>query len=418
MFENIRLALQGIWNHKLRSLLTMLGIIIGIASIITIVSTIKGTNDQIKQNLIGNGTNAVEIKLYQDDYEYDLTYSPLPEGVVPVSPETEQALREIDGVEKVSLYKARPYVDGTVFYQNTPFSGSLIGIDSNYLEIYGYALTLGRNFIERDFKEYRKSALIDQKAATALFPGENPIGKTIEISSEPFTVVGVVAIRDAFTPTINSMEDYWMYADTSSGRIFLPGTVWPMLYRFDEPECVVLKAGSTELMTSVGQAAAQILTQNQVLGSGSKFSYQSQDRLEQAKQLQNLSASTNRQLIWIAGISLLVGGIGVMNIMLVSVTERTREIGLKKALGAKRRRILSQFLTEASVLTSIGGIVGVAAGIIMAKAISAVMLTPTAVSIPAILIAVAFSIVIGILFGIIPAVKASKLNPIDALRRE
>ena len=107
-----------------------------------------------------------------------------------------------------------------------------------------------------------------------------------------------------------------------------------------------------------------------------------------------------------------------MNIMLVSVTERTREIGLKKALGAKRRRILSQFLTEASVLTSIGGIVGVAAGIIMAKAISAVMLTPTAVSIPAILIAVAFSIVIGVLFGIIPAVKASKLNPIDALRRE
>ena len=99
MFENIRLALQGIWNHKLRSLLTMLGIIIGIASIITIVSTIKGTNDQIKQNLIGNGTNAVEVKLYQDDWEYDLSYSPLPEGVVPVSEETAQALREIEGVE-------------------------------------------------------------------------------------------------------------------------------------------------------------------------------------------------------------------------------------------------------------------------------------------------------------------------------
>ena len=418
MFENIRLALQGIWNHKLRSLLTMLGIIIGIASIITIVSTIKGTNDQIKQNLIGNGTNAVEVKLYQDDWEYDLSYSPLPEGVVPVSEETAQALREIEGVEKVSLYKARPYIDGTVFYQNTPFSGSLTGIDPEYLGIYGYTLTAGRNFVERDYTQYRKSALIDRKAATALFPGEEPVGKIIEISGEPFTVVGIVAVRDAFIPTINSMNDYWMYADTSSGKIFVPGTVWPLLFRFDEPESVVLKASGTEEMTSVGQAAAQILTQNQILKSDSKFSYQSQDRLEQAKQLQNLSASTNRQLIWIAGISLLVGGIGVMNIMLVSVTERTREIGLKKALGAKRRRILSQFLTEASVLTSIGGIVGVAAGIVMAKAISAVMLTPTAVSVPAILIAVAFSIVIGVIFGIIPAVKASKLNPIDALRRE
>ena len=418
MFENIRLALQGIWNHKLRSLLTMLGIIIGIASIITIVSTIKGTNDQIKENLIGNGTNAVEVKLYQDDYEYDLSYSPLPEGVVPVSEETRQELSEIEGVEKVSLYKARPYVDGSVYYQNTPFSGSLIGIDSNYLEIYGYTLTAGRNFIERDFTQYRKAALIDQKAATALFPGENPVGKTIEIATEPFVVVGVVAIRDAFIPTINSMNDYYMYADTSSGKIFVPGTVWPMLYRFDEPECVVLKASGTEEMTSVGQAAAQILSTNQVLQSGSKFSYQSQDRLEQAKQLQNLSASTNRQLIWIAGISLIVGGIGVMNIMLVTVTERTREIGLKKAIGAKKNRILRQFLTEAAVLTSLGGVIGVISGVILAKVLSLLMQTPSAVSIPAIVIAVAFSTVIGVAFGLIPAVKAANLNPIDALRRE
>ena len=140
--------------------------------------------------------------------------------------------------------------------------------------------------------------------------------------------------------------------------------------------------------------------------------------MEQAEQLQQLSNSSNTQLLWIAGISLLVGGIGVMNIMLVTVTERTQEIGLKKALGARKKRILRQFLTEAGVLTGLGGLLGVAAGIVLAKSISSVLETPTAISIPAILIAVLFSMVIGIVFGLLPAVKAANLDPIAALRRE
>ena len=140
--------------------------------------------------------------------------------------------------------------------------------------------------------------------------------------------------------------------------------------------------------------------------------------LKQAKQIQDLSASTNNQLILIASISLLVGGIGVMNIMLVSVTERTKEIGLKKALGARRKRILLQFLTEASVLTSIGGVLGVLAGIALSQIISKISMTPVAISPLATVIAVVFSTVIGVVFGIIPAMKASKLNPIEALRSE
>jgi len=131
-----------------------------------------------------------------------------------------------------------------------------------------------------------------------------------------------------------------------------------------------------------------------------------------------MSSATNNQLIWIASISLLVGGVGVMNIMLVTVTERTAEIGLKKAIGAKRRRILAQFLTEASVLTGIGGLLGVLGGIGMSQLISKFMDTPTALSVPAILVAVVFSVLIGLIFGLVPAVKASKLNPIEALRRE
>ena len=140
--------------------------------------------------------------------------------------------------------------------------------------------------------------------------------------------------------------------------------------------------------------------------------------LEQAQQLQKMSESTNTQLVWIASISLLVGGIGVMNIMLVSVTERTKEIGLKKAIGAKRSRILAQFLTEAAVLTSTGGMLGVASGIGLSKVLANVMQTRSAISIPACMIAVLFSMFIGIVFGLLPAVKASKLNPIDALRAD
>ena len=134
--------------------------------------------------------------------------------------------------------------------------------------------------------------------------------------------------------------------------------------------------------------------------------------------MQQLANATNNQLIWIAAISLLVGGIGVMNIMLVSVTERTREIGLKKAIGAKRKKIAAQFLTEAAVLTSLGGLIGVVSGIVLSRVVSNIMGTPSAISIPACIVAVGFSMGIGIIFGLLPALKASKLNPIDALRSE
>ena len=180
-----------------------------------------------------------------------------------------------------------------------------------------------------------------------------------------------------------------------------------------------MKAESTDAMTTAGKTVADHLTAKQIRDAkNSNYSYKSADLLQQAEQLQSMSDSTNKLLIWIAGISLLVGGIGVMNIMLVSVSERTHEIGLKKALGAKRRRILGQFLTEASVLTSLGGLLGILGGIGLAKLLSSAMNTPTAISIPAIIVAAAFSILIGLIFGLLPAMKAARMNPIDALRRE
>ena len=417
MFENIALAFQSVWNHKLRSFLTMLGIIIGIASIITIVSTIKGTNEQIKQNLIGSGTNVVTVRPYQDEYALDFSYQNPPEAFAAVSEQTRQELAELPSVESVGLYCQRSYVSD-VFYQNTMFSGDVYGIDSHYLQTAGYTLCGGRGLTARDYEAGKKVLLIDTMAADNLFAGKDPIGEVIELRAEPFTVIGVVERSQSFRPVIESIDDYYMYADTSSGRMFLPLTAWGIVYRYDEPQNVAVRATGTDAMTAVGKAAADLLTEKQIRASDGKYSYRSEDLLEQAEQLQAMSASTNRQLVLIACISLLVGGIGVMNIMLVSVTERTGEIGLKKAIGAKKRRILRQFLTEAAVLTTLGGVIGILAGIGLAQLLSKTMQTPTAISVPAILIAALFSTVIGVVFGLLPATKAANMNPIDALRRE
>lgn len=435
MFENIRLSFQGIWSHKLRSFLTMLGIIIGIAAIIAIVSTIKGTNEQIKQNLIGSGNNTVEVKLSQGKDEYQTEYNGLPSGVAPVSSETLDKIRAIDSVENAALYVKRSYADG-IFYQSNSLSGGQVyGIDPEYFNTSGLIIRQGRGFVKSDFTNYRKNVILDEDAASNLFQETDPIGKTLEIKGEPFTVIGIAGKSTAFTPTINSIQDYYNYVGTNGGTVYLPLSAWPMIYLFDEPEHVLIKATSTDTMSNAGQKTADILNktisasapvpsggeEGEAAGgedTSSVISYKAADLLEKAKNLQELSASTNQQLLWIASISLLVGGIGVMNIMLVSVTERTSEIGLKKAIGARNSKILGQFLTEAAVLTLLGGILGIIAGIALAQIISKLSATPVAISIPAIAASVIFSAVIGIIFGLLPSVKASKLNPIDALRHE
>ena len=413
MIENIRLSFQGIWSHKMRSFLTMLGIIIGIASIISIVSTIKGTNEQIKKNLIGSGTNTVQIQLYQGDYQYEMLYNGLPDGI-PVRDETTmEKIKSVKNVEDAAFYTSRSDYNNSVYYGNNGISGSQVfGVDNSYFTTNGLVLKSGRTFVDSDFTDFHATAIIDADTADSLFDGENPIGKTIEISSIPFTVVGVVDEDSKFEPVINSIDEYYTYySNSSASRIFVPSSMWPALYSFDEPQNVAIRVSNTEAMTDAGKAVAEIMNTN-VTNSEIKY------LLKQAQDLQDLSSSTNSQLIWIASISLLVGGIGVMNIMLVSVTERTREIGLKKAIGAKKSRILWQFLTEAAVLTSLGGIVGVGAGIGLAAIISRVTSAPVAISVPSIIIAVVFSMVIGIIFGLLPSFKAANLNPIDALRHE
>lgn len=417
MLENIRLSLKGIWSHKMRSFLTMLGIIIGIAAIIAIVSTIQGTNEQIKENLIGAGDNTVEIALYQGDWVYEMGGEGIPEGVPVIDEKTLGQVKDIDHVEDASLYLSRQDY-GAVYYLNTALSGgSVVGADRNYFNTCSFIIQKGRGFTERDYTEFRKVALLDKDSADVLFQGEDPLGKTIEIKKEPFTIIGILSKSKEFEPVINSIDDYYTYAQESAGKVYVPDTVWPIIYQFDEPQNLIVKVDSTDSMTNAGKEGASILNAR-LNPSDDTMEYKAEDLLEQARKIQELSESTNSMLIWIAGISLIVGGIGVMNIMLVSVTERTQEIGLKKAIGARKSNILGQFLTEAAVLTSMGGIIGVISGIVLAEVISKVSEMPVAINIPAAVGSVLFSMIIGIVFGMLPSYKAANLNPIEALRRE
>ncbi len=451
MLENIRLSFQGVWSHKMRSFLTMLGIIIGIASIIAIVSTIKGTNEQIKQNLVGAGNNTVDIKLMENNFEYYPDNYNIPTAI-PILDETlKEELLAIPEIENVSYYLHRNYSD-SLYYKNSQYTSmQLYGVDNNYFATCGYISIKGRTFVEDDFKNFRKVVVIDKDTASTIFPSEDPIGKTLEVNGEPFTVIGVVDKASTFKPVINNIEDYQQYMGSQQSTLYFPDAVWPIIYCYDERPNVVIKAVNTDSMSIAGQkaedainkfigvsstapdAAAGSDTGNSEIssmdiaasdgsssmgGASETYTYRGTDIMETAKNLQELSASTNQQLIWIASISLLVGGIGVMNIMLVSVTERTQEIGLKKAIGARKNRILAQFLTEAAVLTSLGGIIGIIAGIILAEVISKISSTPVAISVSAIVGSVLFSVIIGLIFGLLPSVKAANLNPIDALRHE
>ena len=420
MSENIRLALKGIWSHRLRSFLTMLGVIIGIASIIAIVSTIKGTNEQIMQNLIGAGNNNVVVSLRQGDGEYWMQAG-VPDNVIPVTDTQKKEILELDSVADATFYLKRNYAESITAGSNSLSGGSLFGVDSHYLSTVGYVVYRGRPFLEQDYADFHKVALLDEKAADLLFPEKDPVGRTVELSGEPFTVVGLIQKSDSFQPVIESLRDYETYNQAEYGMVLIPDADWPILYNYDEPQNCAARAVSTEKMSDMGKTVEKIMKKS-VAGSAANgddvVTYKAEDLLEKARNKQELANSTNSLLIWIASIALLVGGIGVMNIMLVSVTERTNEIGLKKALGARNSRILAQFLTEAVVLTSLGGIVGVISGIILAEVISRAAGTPVAISIPAIILSVLFSMAIGVIFGFLPSVQAANLNPIDALRRE
>ena len=414
MLEYIRLALIGIKTHKMRSFLTMLGVIIGIASIIGIVSIVQGTNAKLEKSLIGSGNNVVTVALQQDNNEVDM--SSVPSGIPLVSDEVMERIEKLRGVISASAYRQRQAYSASIYRGSCGLTaGKLLGISDNFFDTLQYQVVKGRDFSAEEMQKGKKVAIIDMNSAQTLFGSDDPIGQIIEIKSEPFVVVGIVKDKNAEEKDFESIEEYSSYSFNGGSCVYVPGNVWPIIFQYDEPQNVAIHVSQTSQMVFAGRRASKIL--NSQLSSDS-VTYASLSSEENEDSMKTLTNAIQLMLLGIASLSLLVGGIGVMNIMLVSVTERTAEIGLKKALGAKRRAIMLQFLTESAVLTSVGGIIGVLVGIGVARIISYAANLEFGVSIPWIIISVLFSVLIGIIFGGWPASRASKLNPIDALRRE
>lgn len=413
MLENIRLALRGIITHKMRSFLTMLGVIIGIASIIAIVSIVKGTNARLEKSLIGAGNNVTTVALTQDNSPYDM--SNLPSGVPVVSDEALSRIQKLRGVVSASTYRQRDAWQAQVFHGNyTMNNGKVVGASRSLFKTLQYKVIKGRDFTEEEYKTGAKAVILDMQTVESLFD-DDPIGQIVEIKSEPFVVVGIVKDMNAEEQEYETLDDYNNATYSNNSSVYIPENSWPILFQYDEPQSVAIHVEQTSMMVFVGRRASRILNRSITADSVKYASLSSEDSENSMK---TLTDSIQLMLIGIASLSLLVGGIGVMNIMLVSVTERTAEIGLKKALGAKYRTIMYQFLTESAVLTSLGGIIGVILGIIMARIIAYAANLDFGISVPWIIISVLFSVLIGVIFGGWPALRASKLNPIDALRRE
>ena len=413
--ESLKIAVKCIKSNWMRSLLTMLGIIIGISSVIMIIGAGTGVRDYIVGLIEDMGSNAVLVSV-DTTSATDNDYITLDD--------VENIKNKVNGVERCSpmlMGFGRATIDKTA----TEATAMLIGVNSDVQFALTDSCEYGRFFTDEEYNANAPIAVVGTNSAQQAFGYEDVTNEYVTVSSSGKSMkikICGVANLDALASTLggsSSMSNMFTSAggDKTIIALFLPCTTLTQITGAKAnlgSVFVIAKDGYD--YDAVGNAAVNYL--KSAHGNYSNSMYTAQNMATYVDIVNIIMSVLTAFIACVGAISLIVGGIGVMNIMLVSVTERTSEIGLKKAIGARKRRILFQFLTEAAVLTSIGGLLGVLGGIIMAQVISRVSQTPVAISIPAIIFSVVFSMVIGIVFGLLPSVKAANLNPIDALRRE
>jgi putative ABC transport system permease protein len=402
VFEIIAVAMGAIRANALRSVLTTLGIVIGVGAVITMVALGEGAQQRVQQQIETMGTTVLTIRPGQQ------FWGGVSRGETQMRIEDAEALRS----ETLGLLKVSPELQSRmqVAYLRWNSSNTLMGVWPEYFEIYNHEVVAGRFFTEGELRGRRRVAVLGHNLPESL--GETPpellIGQTIQLRGIPFEVIGVLAEKG---------DAAWVRPDE---QVFIPQSTaqYRVMGGRDRLNAIYASTESTEELDRAYGEIDRIMRREHRIRPGEEADFNIRNSADLLETFNETNETFTLLLAGIAGVSLLVGGIGIMNIMLVSVTERTREIGVRKALGATRRAIMIQFLVEALFLCVLGGLLGVVVGYGAAELMTRVAEWETVVAPQAVAVALAFSAGIGLFFGIWPARRASMLDPIDALRYE
>ena len=401
-----KISLRALRANKMRSALTMLGIIIGVAAVITMLAVGRGASNKISEQIATVGSNLIIV----------LPGSTTASGIRLGSGAFQNLTRadaEAIRQECSAVATTAPILNGSaqIIYGNANWPSVVFGTDENMLEVRDWTLSAGRNFYDQEIRSAAKVCLLGQTVVDNLFGNDDPLHKTVRIKKVPFVVIGVLAPKGQ--SMMGQDQDDIVYAPVSAAQRNLFGRSFPGTVR-----SIMVKAKSTEDLDRAEQQIKELLRQRHRIGAGQEDDFTVRNLTQMVQMAEQASRVMALLLAAIAGVSLLVGGIGIMNIMLVSVTERTREIGIRMAVGAKTWDIRLQFIIEAMILSLIGGLIGVLLGILFAELLSFFAGWTILISTYSILLSFGFSGLVGIFFGFYPAYKASLMNPIDALRHE
>ena len=400
--ESFLMAWASLIANKMRSILTMLGIIIGVAAVIALVSIGNGVKQDIQNSISSLGSNLLMV----------MPGAPRTPGVRPSQGSMKslkvsdyQAISKLDGVKAASPYTANSYVS---IYQSKNWTTTVSGVSSNFQDVNNWTMSEGRFISSKNVENRERVAVVGQTVVKNLFAGEDPVGKEIRVKNIPFRVIGVLNSKGNGTMG-NDQDDV----------IFIPyTTAMERVEGVDYLRMVYVVASDDNGIDRLQSDIENLLRVRHSIKDTNLDDFNIQNMKSIMETMEQTTGTLTLFLGAVAAISLVVGGIGIMNIMLVSVTERTREIGIRKALGATYFVIVTQFLIEAVVISLMGGLIGIALGIGASKLIGLASGMSTVISVPTIILSFAFSMAIGLVFGIYPARKAAKLNPIDALHYE